>query len=208
MPSTPVAQLREEQEVKHCTIALIDALQRCGVEADVAANVASALVRNRPRFHTLHDQLQHARTFVAALTDRTATFMEVHGGGGSEAAHGCRRNLNVVGLDALDLRTCREDGTAWNVDLSSHRRDARKLIETKKPTWLIGSPACTAFTRLNAHWNFPKMEPILSSKKKDGVKHLHSMISLYRLQLRGGRRFLHEHPVAPSPGRTLGCKAS
>ena len=69
------------------------------------------------------------------------------------------------------------------------------MVEDLKPTWLIGSPPCTSFCRLNTRWNYPKMDPaIVQERKAQGVRHLHFVISLYRIQLDNGRHFLHEHP--------------
>ena len=123
--------------------------------------------------------------------------MEIYGRGRIlEAAHGCRRNLNIRGLDALDLRTCKANGDAWNFDLASDRQEAIDLINTLKPTWIIGSPPCTSFTRLNHSWNYPKMDPqLVRAMIEDGRTHLHFMISLYHMQLEAGRHFLHEHPA-------------
>ena len=53
-----------------------------------------------------------AQKFISSVTDKTPSFMEIYGRGKIlEAAHGCRRNLNIHGLDALDLRTCKPDGS-------------------------------------------------------------------------------------------------
>ena len=137
-------------ENEHHTIALMDVLQTIGVAPDTAANYAASLARNKPRFHDLHERMTAARRYIASLTDRSPTFMAICGRGKLiEAAHGCRRNLNLRGLDALDLRTCMADGTPWDFNLPEHRRKARHLVETQKPTWIIGSPPCTAYTRLN-----------------------------------------------------------
>ena len=124
--------------------------------------------------------------------------MEIYGQGRLlEAAHGCRRNLNIQGLDALDLRTCKKDGTPWDFNSAEDRRLAKHLVETLRPTWLIGSPPCTSFTRLNEHWNYPKMDPDrVREMKAEGRRHLHFIISLYKIQLDHGRHFLHEHPAS------------
>ena len=45
-----------------------------------------------------------------------------------EAIHGCRRNLNVNGLQALDLQTHQADGTPWNFDDAADRQEASMLI--------------------------------------------------------------------------------
>ena len=42
-----------------------------------------------------------------------------------EAARGCRRNLNLEGLNAMDLWTLKEDGTPWNFDNPGDRKLAK-----------------------------------------------------------------------------------
>ena len=60
---------------------------------------------------------------------------------------------------------------------------------------LWGRPPCTAFSRLNTNWNFPKMPPeLVKAKLAEGRRHLHFVVGLYHLQLSQGRHFLHEHP--------------
>lgn len=72
---------------------------------------------------------------------------------------------------------------------------ARQLVETKKPMWLIGSPPCTSFTRLNWSWNYPRMQPEdVQRRVEEGRRHLHFIIGLYHLQVQQRRHFLHEHP--------------
>ena len=124
--------------------------------------------------------------------------MEVYGQGRIvEAAHGCRRNLNLHGLDALDLRTCKPDGDNWDFNRAEDRRMARDLVESRRPTWIIGSPPCTSFTLFNTHWNFPRCDPQkVQAWKEEGIRHLRFMISLYKIQLDNGRHVLHEHPVS------------
>ena len=47
--------------------------------------------------------------------DDKATFLEMCGRGGiNREANGARRDLNVTGLRACDLRTTKPDGTPWN----------------------------------------------------------------------------------------------
>ena len=47
--------------------------------------------------------------------------------------------------------------------------------------------------------NHKKMDPVrVEVLRKAAVKHLHFVIGLYKIQLEGGRRFLHEHPATAS----------
>ena len=59
------------------------------------------------------------------------------------------QNLNLKGLGALDLRTLKPDGTAWNFCNRKDRQEARLFIDKSDPDWIVGSPPCTAF----ALWN-------------------------------------------------------
>ena len=131
------------------------------------------------------------------LGKRPTTFMEVYGRGAiNETANKARRNLDLKGLGALDLRTTKASGEPWNFNLRSDRREARELIDQRQPDWLIGSPPCTAFSIWNYAMNYPKM-----SKDKvqialaEGRTHLAFMASLYRKQILRGKYFLHEHPA-------------
>ena len=113
-----------------------------------------------------------------------------------DAANDRLRNLNLQGLQALDLRTLKPDGSHWDFEKPEDRKLAVHLVQTQKPRWLNGSPPCTSFSRLNVGLNFPRMDPKrVSEIKRQGVMHLHFVISLYRMQLRDGRHVLHEHPA-------------
>ena len=119
-----------------------------------------------------------------------------------EAAHGCRRNLNLEGLHAMDLRTLKEDGTPWNFDNADDRRLAKEMVLRLQPTWLIGSPPCTAFSKLNINLNFPKMDPAeVAARIAQGRRHLRFVLSLYKIQLDGGGASFH--PRAPRGGSKL-----
>ena len=57
---------------------------------------------------------------------------------------------------------------------------------------MIGSPPCTAFSQLQSlNPNTPQSR----QKWAEGVEHLMLMMEIYRMQVREGRTFLHEHPV-------------
>ena len=111
------------------------------------------------------------------------------------AANHVLRNLNVDGLDAFDLRTSKPNGEPWDFSRRSDRKMALQYVHDHKPTWIVGSPPCTAFSRLQG-LNFPKMDPAkVEAMLKEARRHLHFVISLYQIQLAHKRHFLHEHPV-------------
>ena len=76
-----------------------------------------------------------------------------------KASHGCRRNLNVNGLRAFDLRTSKMSGEPWDFSKASDRKLARNIVEEDKPTWVIGSPPCTFFSAWNQGINYKKTAP-------------------------------------------------
>ena len=124
------------------------------------------------------------------------TFVEMYGCGNIvHAANRVLRNLNAEGLNAFDLRTSKPNGAAWDFSRRGDRKEALQYVQQNKPTWIIGSPPCTAFCRLQG-LVVPKMDPVRVAKMlKEARRHLHFVISLYRLQLAGNRHFLHQHPV-------------
>ena len=93
-----------------------------------------------------------ARLFTYAITkgEFPSSFMEIYGRGAIvKDANGPRRALNIQGLGALDIRTYKPNGDCWNFNLRADRNEARRLIDEQQPTWLIGSPPCTAFSIWN-----------------------------------------------------------
>ena len=126
--------------------------------------------------------------------------MELYGTGRIlEASNGFLRNLNIKGLRALDLRTHKDDCTPWDFNNSVDRKLALHLVESLQPAWIIGSPPCTAFSLLNINLNFPRMpEHIVQQKIAEGVRRIHFVLSLYKIQMDGNRFFLHEHPACAS----------
>ena len=141
-----------------------------------------------------------ARTYTAATRGKAdpPTFMEFYGRGSIVGeANRARRCLNIKGLHALDLRTFRPDGTHWDFNDIKHRRDARRMVRDLKPTWIIGSPPCTAFSIWNFGINYKKMNHVeVARMLEEGRSHLEFMASIYRQQLKHGRHFLHEHPAS------------
>ena len=144
--------------------------------------------------------VEQARTYTAAVGGRTdgPTFMEFFGRGATvREANRARRCLNIQGLHALDLRTYRPDGHAWDFNNIKHRKDARRLVRTLKPTWMIGYPPCTAFSSWNIGIKLKKMNPKdVASMLEEGTSHLALMVNIYREQLKLGRHLLHEHPAS------------
>lgn len=137
------------------------------------------------------------------MTGERPSFVELYGKGRIvEASHSSRRNLNLNGLAALDLRTAKPDGTHWDFNRAEDRQLARDIVARDKPTWVIGSPPCRACSILNNNLNFQKMKPEdVRQMQEEGVRHLHFVLSLYKMQLDGHRHLLHEHPETATSWR-------
>ena len=177
------AAMEEPMGEDHEMIAMMDVLQTLGVEPDEANRFSAKIMRisNQPM---------------------NPTFVEMYGCGNIvTAANTVLRNLNVGGLAAFDLRTSKPSGVPWDFCKKSDRMEALKYVKDKKPTWIIGSPPCTAFSRLQG-LNFPKMNPERVAQIMKAAKaHLHFVISLYHIQIAEGRHFLHEHPQGATSWR-------
>ena len=72
----------------------------------------------------------HAKIAALSMNQRepTATFIEVYVRSISGQSLHSRRNLNIEGLDALDLRTTKPNGEPWNFLKREDRKKARNLI--------------------------------------------------------------------------------
>ena len=171
-------------EDEHMMTSMVDVLQTLGVSPGDATMFAVGAVKNTPKQPSMYGTYQ-------------PTMFELYGHGTLvNASHGCRRNLNVNGLHALDLRTQKPDGEPWDFSKSSDRQLAKSMVIELKPTWVIGSPPCTFFSAWNQGINHRKMDPArVEALRKEAIMHLHFVMGIYRIQLDGGRHFLHEHPA-------------
>ena len=153
-------------------VAMIDILQTLGVEPEDANRFSSRIMK------ISHQPLN-------------PSFVEMYGCGNRvHAANNVLRNVNVSGLCAFDLRTSKPSGEAWDFSKKSDRMQALKYVKEKKPTWVVGSPPCTAFSQLQG-LNFPKMDPDrVARNMKEAKAHLHFVIYLYHIQLAEGPHFL------------------
>lgn len=146
---------------------MIQCLTTAGVSEDVAKDTAEKMY---------------------AFRKQEATFIEVYGRSVFDQSQVQRRNLNVKGLDSLDLRTVKKNGQPWNFCLRADRKEARELVSKLKPDWIVGAPPCTPFSIWNHGINFKKMDPEVVKKMiEEGQLHLRFMTSLYRHQIKQGR---------------------
>ena len=107
-----------------------------------------------------------------------------------------RRNLNIKGLDAMDLRTTKPNGDTLKFCKREDRRLARDMIEKQNPDWILGAPPCTAFAIWNYAIHYPKANPDkVKELLAEGRVHLNFVASLYRRQVANGKYHLHENPA-------------
>jgi hypothetical protein len=104
--------------------------------------------------------------------------------------------LGVLPGFALDLTTVNKQGHNWDFTQEAMRREAREIVETEEPMFLIGSPPCTqhcSWQLLNAQkFGWPEGE--VERRMVAADVHLACMAELYLIQMNGGRYFLHENP--------------
>ena len=107
------------------------------------------------------------------------------------------KSKHVVPGYAFDLTTVDpEDGQPWHFSIPAKRERARRLLREQAPYMLIGSPMCRAFSswqRLNAvKCSDPEA---MKRARVEAIVHMDFVAELYAEQVRGGRYFLHEHPL-------------
>ena len=77
---------------------------------------------------------------------------------------------------------------------SEDRQRCRERLRVERPWLVVGSPPCTWWSALMA-LNRAKMSPQeVARRDVEANTLLHFACEVYRLQLREGRHFLHEHP--------------
>ena len=107
----------------------------------------------------------------------------------------------TMGLRAgwsLDLTACDETGRPWDFNGKGMRNAAIRKLLKDRPRLFIGSPMCGPSSSMN-NINYSRM---LDAEKEQriayGKKHWEFCMTLYELQWRGGRYFVHEHPATAS----------
>ena len=103
-------------------------------------------------------------------------------------------SLGLLPGFALDLTTKNELGERWDFSKSEHRQKARRLVEVEKPMFLIGSPACTAYSSWQQLNNTKRDPSVVTRERACADVHLAFVCELYELQQQNRRYFLHEHP--------------
>ena len=102
-----------------------------------------------------------------------------------------------MGCFSLDLLA------GWDLMDSCVGDVARQLLETMAVQVLILSPPCTAFSQLQALWNYKRMSAAaVQAKWAEGMAHLTFAVDCALTQHLAGRVFLLEHPAAATSWKT------
>ena len=87
-----------------------------------------------------------------------------------------------------------DDGLPWGFSKSGKTEKARQMRGRQKPYFLIGSPACIAFSTWQAlNESLSKDPEAYRNARENAVAHIEFIVGLYREQLEDGRYFLHGH---------------
>ena len=112
-----------------------------------------------------------------------------------------RRKYGIEPGVALDLTSCDDQGRPWDFNDPEQRQRAEQLLAEQQPEFLIGSPMCTAFSRLQRiGTSIPKGEPgwrdpeKMAEERARAMVHLCVCCQLYLQQMARGGYFVHKHP--------------
>ena len=115
---------------------------------------------------------------------------------------------NQYGLipeSANDIETNGENGKAWDFDIAEQENKSISQIFEQRPTFLVGSPMCAAFSILQG-LNKARMDPIkFDLMWNKGTRHVLFATKLYRIQAEASRFFIHEHPASASSWKLQRC---
>jgi hypothetical protein len=92
---------------------------------------------------------------------------------------------------AMDLNT------GWDFRLERHKEACRRYVAEVKPRLVVGSPMCKMFSQLQ---NLSKHRRGAGWEESyvEAEEHIKFVVEIYRMQVEGGRWFLHEHPAGAS----------
>ena len=110
--------------------------------------------------------------------------------------HFCTKaaTLGLSPSDAFDLTVSDENGQPSDLNDKTQRKKAEMIIDERRPSLLIGSPTCKAFSQLMT-LNYPKMDQKKAEELlEEAIDHLRFTFKLYEKQRKAGQLFLHEHP--------------
>ena len=108
------------------------------------------------------------------------------------------RASDLTAGTSFDLVVDAATGESWDFLRSDHRRRCWKRLREEDPWIVIGSPPCTAFSRIQG-LNKGRVDPHeLERRQVEAQVLLSFALSVYAWQLGRGRYFLHEHPATAS----------
>ena len=97
---------------------------------------------------------------------------------------------------SLDLtRDDPKTGKPWDLAKPEVQARVRRMVREGKPMFIIGSPPCTAFSSMQNLSRGKRAPEVVWKELEEAKAHMRFCISLYELQVREGRYFLHEHPA-------------
>ena len=88
-----------------------------------------------------------------------------------------------------------DDNMPWDLNKKEKRDKVRNIIRICKPTLVIGSPMCTAFSSLQNMNVKTKGSEERKKAMKEAIMHTKFATEIYEMQINEGRYFLHEHPL-------------
>ena len=88
----------------------------------------------------------------------------------------------------------------WDFLCAQDRKDAIRMVMREKPAFIVGCPPCAKYCNL-LHLSASKDSPEFKRAKAQADILLDFAMELYTIQLRGGRHFIHEHPLTASSWR-------
>ena len=89
-----------------------------------------------------------------------------------------------------------EHGQTYDVLKASDRARIRDRVNRDKPFLVVGSPKCTDYFWFNTAVHHHRMSPEERARRlAEREVILRFAVEVYRMQLAGGRHFLHEHPL-------------
>ena len=90
------------------------------------------------------------------------------------------------------------EGNPWNFTSAKQRQKAREYEEKNKPLVLIGSPPCDQWSIMQNLNNGKRDPDEVHRKMIEATINLAFCAELYAMQIKGGRYYLHEHPLTAS----------
>ena len=89
-----------------------------------------------------------------------------------------------------DLRT----GKPWDLSRPEVQNQARQLVRSTQPYFIIGSPPCTPFSPVQDISRAKRDPRVMQEELNRGKAHINFGLQIYKMQLTGKRNLVLEHP--------------